>query len=56
MTPQLFEHITELAAEGWMNAVRRWQAVHEEPVVFEPAVPNETAFSRRGRALIANAA
>jgi UDP-GlcNAc:undecaprenyl-phosphate GlcNAc-1-phosphate transferase len=56
MTPQLFEHITELAAESWMNAVRRWQAVHEEPVVFEPAVPNETAFSPRGRALIANAA
>ena len=56
MSPQLFEHVTELAAEGWMNAVRRWQAVHQEPVVFEPALPSETTFISRGRALIANAA
>jgi len=56
MTPQVFEHVTELAAEGWMNAVRRWQAVHQEPVVFEPAVPGESIFIARGRALVANAA
>ena len=58
MSPQLFEHLTELAAEGWMKSVRRWQAVNQVPVVFEPAIPteSETAFFSRGRALIANVA
>ena len=58
MSPQLFEHLTELAAEGWMKAVRRWQTVNQVPVVFEPAIPteSETAFFSRGRALISNVA
>lgn len=56
MSPQQFEHLTELAAEGWMKAVQRWQAVNQLPIVFEPAVPSETAFFSRGRALIANVA
>ena len=58
MSPQLFEHLTELAAEGWMKSVRRWQAVNQVPAVFEPAIPteSETAFYSRGRALISNAA
>lgn len=56
MSPHLFEHLTELAAEGWMKAVKRWQTVNQVPVVFEPAVPSETAFISRGRALIANVA
>lgn len=58
MSPQLFEHLTELAAEGWMKSVRRWQAVNQVPVVFEPAIPteSETAFFSRGRALISNVA
>ncbi len=56
MSARLFEHLTELAAEGWMNAVRRWQCVNRTPAVFEPAVPSETTFISRGRALIANVA
>ncbi len=58
MPPQVFEHITELAAEGWMKAVRRWQSVNQVPVVFEPAIPteSETNFFSRGRALISNVA
>lgn len=56
MSPHLFEHLTELAAEGWMKAVKRWQIVNQIPAVFEPAVPSETAFISRGRALIANVA
>ena len=58
MSPQHFEHVTELAAEGWMKAVRRWQTVNQVPVVFEPALPTEgeTAFFSRGRALISNVA
>lgn len=56
MSPHLFEHLTELAAEGWMKAVKRWQAVNQVPVVFEPAMPSETTFISRGRALIANVA
>jgi UDP-GlcNAc:undecaprenyl-phosphate GlcNAc-1-phosphate transferase len=54
MSPHLFEHLTELAAEGWMKAVKRWQMVNQIPAVFEPAVPSETTFISRGRALIAN--
>ena len=56
MSSQLFEHLTELAAEAWMKAVHRWQAVNRVPAVFEPAVPSETAFFSRGRALISNMA
>ena len=56
MSPQQFEHLTELAAEGWMKAVQRWQAVNQLPVSFEPALPSETAFFSRGRALISNVA
>ena len=56
MSPQQFEQVTELAAEGWMKAVQRWQAVHEIPAVFEPAVLSETTFISRGRVLVANAA
>lgn len=56
MSSQQFEHLTELAAEGWMKAVQRWQAVNQLPIVFEPAVPSETVFLSRGRAMIANVA
>lgn len=56
MSPQMFEHVTELAAEGWMKAVHRWQAVNQMPAVFEPALPSETTFISRGRALISNVA
>lgn len=58
MPSQVFEHITELAAEGWLKAVRRWQVVNQVPVVFEPAIPTETEtnFFSRGRALISNVA
>jgi UDP-GlcNAc:undecaprenyl-phosphate GlcNAc-1-phosphate transferase len=56
MSPRLFEHLTELAAEAWMKAVQRWQDVNQVPAVFEPAVPSETAFFSRGRALISNVA
>ena len=56
MSPQQFEHLTELAAEGWMKAVQRWQAVNRLPAIFEPALPSETAFISRGRALISNVA
>lgn len=58
MSAQRFEHVTELAAEGWMKAVRRWQEVNQVPVVFEPAMPteSETNFFSRGRALISNVA
>ena len=54
MSARLFEHLTELAAEGWMKAVQRWQTVNQIPAVFEPALPSETAFFARGRALVAN--
>lgn len=54
MSGPLFEHLTELAAEGWMKAVQRWQIVNQIPAVFEPALPSETAFFARGRALVAN--
>jgi len=56
MSPRLFEHLTELAAEAWMKAVQRWQAVHQTEAVFAPAVVTETAFFSRGRALISNVA
>ena len=56
MSPKLFEHLTELAAEAWMKSVQRWQVVNGIPAVFEPAVPAETSFLSRGRALISNAA
>jgi len=56
MSVRLFEHLTELAAEAWMKAVQRWQSVNQLPVVFEPALPSETTFISRGRALISNAA
>jgi len=56
MSPKLFEHLTELAAEAWMKSVQRWQVVHGIPAFFEPAVPTETMFFSRGRALISNAA
>ena len=56
MAPRLFEHLTELAAEAWMKAVQRWQSVHRISAVFEPALPSETAFISRGRALVSNAA
>jgi UDP-GlcNAc:undecaprenyl-phosphate GlcNAc-1-phosphate transferase len=56
MSPRLFEHLTELAAEAWMKAVHRWQAVNRVPAVFEPALPSETTFISRGRALISNVA
>ena len=48
--------LSRLAAEGWMKAVKRWQTVHQITAVFEPAVPSETTFISRGRALIANVA
>jgi len=56
MSPRLFEHLTELAAEAWMKAVHRWQDVNRMEAFFEPAVPSETAFISRGRALISNVA
>jgi UDP-GlcNAc:undecaprenyl-phosphate/decaprenyl-phosphate GlcNAc-1-phosphate transferase len=56
MSPQQFDHLTELAAEGWMKAVKRWQVVNQVPAWFEPAMPTETTFFSRGRALIANVA
>jgi UDP-GlcNAc:undecaprenyl-phosphate GlcNAc-1-phosphate transferase len=56
MSPRLFEHLTELAAEAWMKAVHRWQDVNRMQAVFEPAVPSETTFFSRGRALISNVA
>jgi UDP-GlcNAc:undecaprenyl-phosphate GlcNAc-1-phosphate transferase len=56
MSARLFEHLSELAAEAWMKAVQRWQAVNQMPAVFEPAMPSETAFVSRGRALISNVA
>jgi UDP-GlcNAc:undecaprenyl-phosphate GlcNAc-1-phosphate transferase len=57
MSPKLFEHLTELAAEAWMKSVQRWQTVHGIPAFFEPAVPvTDTAFFSRGHALIANVA
>ncbi|HXJ56977.1 MAG TPA: MraY family glycosyltransferase [Verrucomicrobiae bacterium] len=56
MSPRLFEHLTELAAEAWMKAVHRWQDVNRMAAVFEPAVPSETTFFSRGRALISNVA
>jgi hypothetical protein len=54
MSPKLFEHITELAAEAWMKSVQRWQMVNGIQAVFEPAVPSETAFFSRGHAFISN--
>jgi len=56
MSARLFEHLSELAAEAWMKAVQRWQAVNQMPAVFEPAFPSETTFVSRGRALISNVA
>src|SRR5262249_56486903 len=56
MSSRLFDHISELAAEAWMKSVQRWQAVNRLPAVFEPAVPSETTFESRGRALISNLA
>jgi hypothetical protein len=56
MSSRLFEHLTELAAEAWMKSVQRWQAVNRMAAVFEPAVPSETTFVSRGRALISNVA
>ena len=34
MTPRMFEHLTELAAEAWLKSTNRWAEVNEQPVKF----------------------
>ncbi len=43
MTPQLFEHMTELAAEAWVKAATRWRVETGQPVRFTPGL--EAALS-----------
>src|SRR5439155_26509578 len=37
LSPKLFEHLTELAAESWFKGAQRWQIIHQLPVRFESA-------------------
>jgi UDP-GlcNAc:undecaprenyl-phosphate GlcNAc-1-phosphate transferase len=35
MPQALFDHLSDLAAEGWLNAVQRWRATNELPIRFD---------------------
>ncbi len=56
MAPEVFEHLTELAAEAWIKAAQRWQNTSGQAVYFEPAVLNLTPLIQPGRVMVANAA
>jgi UDP-GlcNAc:undecaprenyl-phosphate/decaprenyl-phosphate GlcNAc-1-phosphate transferase len=44
---KLFELLTELAAESWQKAARKWQEIHSTPVKFASAASPDTAFYKR---------
>jgi UDP-GlcNAc:undecaprenyl-phosphate GlcNAc-1-phosphate transferase len=46
MSPRLFQHLSELAAEGWLRAATRWQAATKLPLRFNPPVPQLNGFAR----------
>jgi len=49
LSPKLFEHFTELAAESWFKGTQRWQIIHQLPVRFESAtlLTQPASHSRR---------
>ena len=50
LSPQLFEHFAELAAESWQKAAELWQASAQLPFRFESARSPENFRSRWRRA------
>ncbi|MDB6054656.1 MAG: hypothetical protein JWN25_2179 [Verrucomicrobiales bacterium] len=50
MDPQLFELMSELAAEAFMKAARKWEEIHELPIHFDSKVSAEILKSRLKRA------
>ena len=38
MSPKLFEHLNELAAECWLKAASRWHAMNKSPLRFSPPI------------------
>jgi hypothetical protein len=44
---KLFELLTELAAESWHKAARRWEAIHKAPIKFSSTASPDTAFYKR---------
>jgi hypothetical protein len=44
---KLFELLTELAAESWQKAARKWQEIHKAPVRFASVATPDTAFFKR---------
>jgi UDP-GlcNAc:undecaprenyl-phosphate GlcNAc-1-phosphate transferase len=55
MPQALFDHLSDLAAEGWLNAAQRWRVTNELPICFGAAVsPESSPASRRRRNSKAN--
>jgi UDP-GlcNAc:undecaprenyl-phosphate GlcNAc-1-phosphate transferase len=46
---QLFELLSELAAETWQKAARRWQEVHQAPVRFASVSADTSQFRKVSR-------
>jgi hypothetical protein len=44
---KLFELLTELAAESWQKAGRRWQEIHKTPLQFISVAAPDTKFFKR---------
>jgi UDP-GlcNAc:undecaprenyl-phosphate GlcNAc-1-phosphate transferase len=49
LSPKLFEHLTELAAESWFKGAQRWQVMNQLPVRFESAVELKQAHPHTRR-------
>jgi UDP-GlcNAc:undecaprenyl-phosphate/decaprenyl-phosphate GlcNAc-1-phosphate transferase len=47
LNPQLFEHLSEIAAEGWHKAASKWQKAHERPLEFTFARERQIRPGRR---------
>ncbi len=44
---KMYELLTELAAESWQKAARRWQQIHRTPVKFVSVATPDTSFYKR---------
>lgn len=49
MPRPLFDLLTELAAEAWQKAARRWQHMHDAPLRFDAVSSDTSLFRQVGR-------
>jgi len=53
LSPKLFDHLTEIAAESWFKGAQRWQIMNQLPVRFESAISPEAPHPHTRRHAVA---